>query len=209
MDATQWDERYAERPLVWSAGPNQFLIDEIAGLPPGRALDLACGEGRNALWLAEQGWRVTGTDFSSVAIDKARRRAEQRGAELALHVADATEPVTNGPYDLVIVFYLQLPADQRHAAHRNAAAALAPDGTLLIVGHDRENLDRGVGGPSSPEVLLTVEGVLEDLEGTGLTIERAEQITRDVDGEDGTMATAIDCLVRARAQTTAQRDDRR
>ena len=197
MDATAWDERYADRPLVWSAGPNQFLTEEVAGLPPGRALDLACGEGRNALWLAEQGWQVTGTDFSAVAIDKARQRAEQLGLEAAFHVADATDTAPGGPYDLVIVFYLQLPAEQRRAAHRNAAAALAPGGTLVIVGHDRDNLDRGVGGPSSPEVLLSVDGVLADLEGTGLAVERAEQVTRDVEQEDGTMATAIDCIVRA------------
>lgn len=197
MDATQWDQRYADRPLVWSAGPNQFLVAEAADLAPGRALDLACGEGRNALWLAEQGWQVTGTDFSPVAIDKARQRAERQGLEAAFHVADATDPAPDGPYDLVIVFYLQLPAEQRRAAHRNAAAALAPGGTLVIVGHDRDNLDRGVGGPPSPEVLLSVDGVLADLEGTGLEVERAEQVTRDVEREDGTMATAIDCIVRA------------
>lgn len=197
MDATEWDQRYADRPLVWSAGPNQFLTEEVADLAPGRALDLACGEGRNALWLAEQGWQVTGTDFSPVAIDKARQRAERQGLEVAFHVADATDPAPGGPYDLVIVFYLQLPAEQRRAAHRNAAAALATGGTLVIVGHDRDNLDRGAGGPSSPEVLLSVDGVLADLEGTGLEVERAEQVTRDVEQEDGTMATAIDCLVRA------------
>lgn len=197
MDATEWDQRYADRPLVWSAGPNQFLAEEVADLAPGRALDLACGEGRNALWLAEQGWQVTGTDFSPVAIDKARQRAERQGLEVAFHVADATDPAPGGPYDLVIVFYLQLVAEQRRGAHRNAAGALAPGGTLIIVGHDRDNLDRGVGGPSSPEVLLSVDGVLADLEGTGLEVERAEQVTRDVEQEDGTMATAIDCIVRA------------
>lgn len=197
MDATEWDQRYADRPLVWSAGPNQFLVEEVADLPPGRALDLACGEGRNALWLAEQGWQVTGTDFSPVAIDKARQRAEQEGLGAAFHVADATDTAPEGPYDLVIVFYLQLPAEQRRAAHRNAAAALAPGGTLVIVGHDRDNLDQGVGGPSSPEVLLSVDGVLADLEGTDLEIRRAEQVTREVEQEDGTVATAIDCIVRA------------
>ncbi len=199
MDATEWDQRYADTPLVWSAGPNQFLVGEVADLPRGRALDLACGEGRNALWLAEQGWQVTGTDFSPVAIDKARQRADQRDLDVAFEVADATDGAPDGRYDLVIVFYLQLPAEQRRAAHRNAAAALAPGGTLLIVGHDRDNLERGTGGPSSPEVLLDVDGVLADLEGTGLEVERAKQVTRDVEQEDGTVATAIDCLVRARA----------
>ncbi len=192
MDAMQWDERYTERPLVWSSGPNQFLVQEVGELPAGRALDLACGEGRNALWLAEQGWQVTATDFSQVAIDKARALADRRGLEVAFQVADATDAAPGGPYDLVVVFYLQLPGDQRRLAHRNAAAALAPGGTLLVVGHDRDNLDQGVGGPSSPEVLLTTDGVLDDLDGTGLEIVRADQVTRDVQQEDGPTTTAID-----------------
>lgn len=75
MEATEWDRRYAEQELVWSAGPNQFLVEEAAGLAPGRALDVAAGEGRNAVWLAERGWRVTAVDFSTVGIDKGRRIA--------------------------------------------------------------------------------------------------------------------------------------
>ena len=73
MDAAAWDERYAATALVWSAGPNQFVESELASLPPGRALDLACGEGRNARWLAERGWQVTAIDWSEVAVDKGRQ----------------------------------------------------------------------------------------------------------------------------------------
>ncbi len=73
MDRNAWDERYAGDELVWSAQPNRFLVAEVETLPPGRALDLACGEGRNAVWLAERGWDVTGVDFSNAGIDKARR----------------------------------------------------------------------------------------------------------------------------------------
>ena len=83
MDADGWNRRYAEKELVWSAGPNRFLAAEAADLAPGRALDLACGEGRNALWLAEQGWRVTAVDFSGVAVEKGlfeRRKAEKQKA---------------------------------------------------------------------------------------------------------------------------------
>src|ERR1700712_1041252 len=78
MDAQTWDERYAAAGLVWSATPNQFVAAELAALPPGRALDLACGEGRNALWLADRGWQVTAVDFSRVALDKGRALAARQ-----------------------------------------------------------------------------------------------------------------------------------
>ncbi|HLU32183.1 MAG TPA: class I SAM-dependent methyltransferase, partial [Acidimicrobiia bacterium] len=78
-EAERWDERYREAPLSWPAEPNEFVEEELAGLEPGTAVDLACGEGRNAVWLAERGWQVTGVDFSSVAIDRARRMTAERG----------------------------------------------------------------------------------------------------------------------------------
>src|SRR5579875_1878471 len=78
MDRAEWDARYAGEELLWRAEPNQFLVEEVAELPPGRALDVACGEGRNAIWLAEHGWNATGVDFSEVALAKARRLADQR-----------------------------------------------------------------------------------------------------------------------------------
>ena len=83
-----WDRRYAEPHLVWSAEPNRFLVEELAGLPPGPALDLACGEGRNAIWLARRGWEVAGVDFSGVAIDKAGRMAAEAGVEARFVRAD-------------------------------------------------------------------------------------------------------------------------
>ncbi|HSK24997.1 MAG TPA: class I SAM-dependent methyltransferase [Egicoccus sp.] len=197
MDARDWDERYGATDLVWSADPNRFVVEETADLQPGRALDLAAGEGRNAIWLAEQGWQVTAVDFSPVGVDKGRRLADAAGVEVAWLVADATtwEPPAQG-FDLVLVAYLQVPPDGRRAAHRRAAEAVARGGTLLIVGHDRDNLELGYGGPPDPEVLLDVDGVVGDLEGTGLTIVAAGQVERTVDTDEGTR-TAIDCLVRA------------
>lgn len=197
MQAGDWDERYRGRELVWSAGPNRFLVEQVGELTPGTALDVAAGEGRNAIWLAEQGWEVTAVDFSDVGIDKGRRVADAREVEVQWLVQDVTEwQPPSLASDLVIVFYLQLPADDRRAAYRRAAAAVAPGGTLLIVGHDRDNLERGVGGPSSPEVLLTADEVTADLDGTGLQIDVAEQVLRPVETDDGTR-NAIDLLVRA------------
>jgi SAM-dependent methyltransferase len=137
-------------------GPNQFVADLVADLTPGRAIDLAAGEGRNAIWLAEQGWDATAVDFSEVAIGKAREIAERRGVAITTEVADLTayEP-SPGEYDLVVIAYLQIPAEQLDPVLARAAAAVAPGGTFLLVNHDRANLDGGYGGPQHPSVLTT------------------------------------------------------
>jgi len=200
MDAAAWDARYDTSDLVWSAEPNRFLPPEVADLAPGCAIDLACGEGRNAIWLAEQGWDVVGVDFSRVAVAKAATLADRRGVSVRWEVADLTgwqAPETGA--ELVVVFYLQLAAPERAAVISRAAAALAPGGTFLFVAHDLDNLTHGVGGPQDPSVLPTPDAVVADLAATGLDleVERAERVRRAVVTDDGE-ATAIDCLVRAR-----------
>ena len=195
MDAEAWNRRYATSDLIWTAEPNRLLVQEVVGLPPGRALDLGAGEGRNAVWLARQGWRVTAVDFSDVGLAKARRLAEAAGVELNLVCADATRPV-GGQFDLVVVLYLHLPAEKRRLALRNAAAALAPGGTLIVLGHDSSNLTDGFGGPQDASVLFTAADVVGDLEGAGLAVKRAEAVPRTVSTDDGDR-TAVDALVRA------------
>jgi SAM-dependent methyltransferase len=178
-----WNARYAEQELVWSAGPNRFLVSEAADLVPGRALDLACGEGRNAIWLAERGWDVTAVDFADVAVEKGRRR----NADVDFRVADVLEfDPGEGAYDLVIVFYLQLPWAELERVLRRAAAAVAPGGTFLLVGHDLRNLTEGRGGPKDAAVLYRAEDVPAAL--PGLEVVRAEPVDRD---------GAVDALVRA------------
>jgi SAM-dependent methyltransferase len=196
-DSSEWDRRYADRELVWTSQANRFLVAEVGGMAPGRAIDLACGEGRNALWLAERGWQVTGVDFSAVGVEKARTLAAARGVEAEWIVADLLDyqPVPEG-FDLVIVFYLQVPDVQRAAIVRRAAGAVAPGGTFLLVAHDSANLDRGHGGPQDPAVLYTAEDVNRDLNGSVLHIERAERVERQVDTPDGPRI-ALDALVRA------------
>jgi SAM-dependent methyltransferase len=199
VDADAWDERYAATELVWSADANQFLVAEVEAMAPGRALDVACGEGRNALWLAERGWTVTGVDFSAVAIAKAARLAEGRQLEVEWVTADllAWRP-PEAAFDLVIVFYLQLAAPARGRVLRGAASAVADGGTLLYVAHDLENLTAGTGGPQDPAVLATADDVAAELVDAGLEIERAGQVRRAVGAVPGEDArTAIDTLVRA------------
>jgi ubiquinone/menaquinone biosynthesis C-methylase UbiE len=196
VDAADWDARYDETELLWSAQPNRFVVAELAKLTPGRALDIATGEGRNAVWLAEQGWTVTAVDFSATAIDKARRLAEQRGVEVAWAVADALRrPPEAGTFDLVLIAYLHLPAEDLATVITGAARALAPGGTLLLVAHDRRNLTDGVGGPQEPSILTRADEVVELL--GDLVIERAGEVERPVETEDGPRV-AIDTLVRAR-----------
>jgi SAM-dependent methyltransferase len=210
VDATGWDRRYDASDLVWSATPNAVVAREAADLPPGRALDLASGEGRNAIWLAERGWRVTAVDFSGTATARARRLAQERlGAD-----ADRVEAVTADLMawspppegaDLTVLAYLQLAADERRHAHRLAAAALVPGGTFLLVAHHTDNLTQGVGGPQDPTVLFTPEEVVADLDGTGLLVDRAERVERVVAAEGAgahradapAEAVALDVLVRA------------
>lgn len=197
MDASAWDARYEQQELVWSSGPNQFLVSEVRSLAPGRAVDLACGEGRNAIWLAEQGWTATGVDFSDVGLAKAARLAARRGVHVEWVVADvlAWTPPPEG-YDLVAVFYLQLAEPSRGEALRIAASAVSPGGTLLVVAHDADNLTRGIGGPQDPGVLYRADDVAAAVAGAGLHVERAEQVSRTVT-TDGGEREAIDSLVRA------------
>lgn len=202
MDARHWDERYAAKDLVWSAEPNIFVAEATADLPPGRALDLAAGEGRNALWLAERGWQVLAVDFSQVALDRAdalaRKRDIQPPGSFATLRADLLEHVpAPRSYDLVLVVYLQLPAPERRAVLRRAADAVGPGGTLFVVAHDSANLEHGYGGPPDPAVLYTARDIAEDIDGAGLTVTRAEPVRRRVHTEEGARV-AIDALLVAR-----------
>jgi SAM-dependent methyltransferase len=204
VDAQAWDERYAGSELVWSATPNRFVVEQLAGLPPGRALDLACGEGRNALWLADRGWMVDALDFSSVALDKGRALVRQhpRAAELRVRWVhgDALTHTLTGPYDLVLLAYLQLPPEQRRTAVRRSFLALAPGGTFLLVAHDATNIAEGTGGPQDPDVLATAEEVLADLDGERFEVLHADRVAREVQPDDAHRGeptrTAWDCLVR-------------
>ncbi len=196
MDARGWDERYEQRELVWSAEPNVFVAREVADLPPGRALDLAAGEGRNAIWLAEQGHDVEAVEFSAVAIDKGRAIAASRGVRVRWTLADLTTTPALAPADLVVLAYLQLPREQLAPIHRWAAGLVAPGGTLLVVAHARANLERGVGGPPDPALCPTVDEVLADLDGNGLLVHAAAEVDREVATDEGPRM-AVDLLVRA------------
>lgn len=190
----RWNKRWAGERAAASVEPSGFLVAEVAALAPGRALDIACGAGRNAIWLARQGWRVTAVDFSEVALQAAREHAAAARVSVEWLEEDAvrwTPPAR--AFDLVTVIYLQLPASERRVALARAAAAVRPGGTLLVLGHDLLNLTAGTGGPAQAEVLVTPDDVVAEI--GDLVVERAERVRRPVTGAD---REAVDALVRAR-----------
>jgi SAM-dependent methyltransferase len=197
VNAQEWDRRYDTAEYVWHAEPNRFLPPLVADLVPGRALDLGCGEGRNAVWLARQGWTATGVDFSAVGVAKGERLAAEHGVDVEWVVADVTQwTAPAGTFDLAIVFYVQLPAPDRAAMLGHAVRALGPGGRFVMVAHDRTNLDHGVGGPQDETVLPTPELIVADLHASGVAIDiaRAELLRRPVETPAGPRE-AIDCLV--------------
>ncbi len=173
-----WDRRHAGHGHIESSEPDPFLIAEATGLPPGRALDLACGDGRNAVWLATQGWHVTAVDFSTVALERARERARAAGVEVDWQGHDLlTWLPPQGAFDLVSLIYLHLPHEERRQVLARAARAVAPGGRILVVGHDRRNPAEGTGGPQDQRVLYSASEIAAEL--TGLRIERAEAVLTD------------------------------
>jgi SAM-dependent methyltransferase len=189
-----WDQRHAAHEAIESRAPEAVLIETAATMVPGRALDLATGDGRNAIWLARQGWQVTAVDFSSVALDRARAASAHAGVEVAWVLADLVEwrPEPEA-FDLVTIVFLHLPPQEREPIYARAAAAVGPAGALLVIGHDTTNPSEGTGGPQDPEVLFSPDRIAAEAVGAGLTVERAERVVRDL----GEGRRAIDAVIRA------------
>jgi SAM-dependent methyltransferase len=199
MDKRQrWNERYAATGLTWSAGPNELFAELAADIPPGRALDVATGEGRNALWLAGQGWQVDAIDFSNVGIDKGRQIAAERSLEINWIVADVnTHEFETAVYDLVTVLYLHTSAEERAGWLPALIQSVRPGGQLIYIGHDPANIEKGVGGPQDPAVLPGVEDLAPML--VDFDLKRAEIYQRPVNSDPGHGAAgdgvALDTLV--------------
>lgn len=187
MDAQAWDERYAAEPEMW--GPaNATVVEAVERLSPGTAVDLGCGDGRHAAWLSQHGWRVQAVDFSEVAVAQARARPDADHARIEWLVGDAETWQPHAPVDLVLVAYLHLP--RLTTVLRTARTWLAAHGALFYLGHARENLDHGVGGPPDPDVLPTAEQLAAALDGS--RVRRLAHVDRET--ADG---TAVDIVAMA------------
>jgi SAM-dependent methyltransferase len=206
MDRDGWNERYRAVDLVWGAEPNCFVEQALGSREPaGRALDLACGEGRNAIWLARRGWSVTGVDYSEVAIERARKLAAAEGVEVEWICADVTSYEADPEaFALVVVSYLQVGRAALRLVLARVATALAPRGELFMIGHALRNLTVGVGGPQDPSVLWDPDEISDDLRAVGLRVERCEEVVRTVAAETGDRE-AIDVLAAARVMGTMKR----
>ena len=190
MDAGGWDERYSAVERLWPGSPNLFLEDRLGPMEPGVGLDLAAGEGRNALWLRDRGWEMTAIDFSSVALE----RGSGIDDRVDWVVADVMSWEPEMSYDLVVIAYLHLLEDHLRSVVERASRWLEPRGELFMIGHDLANLEKGYGGPQVPDVLWDVNRIRGWLE--GLTIVEAQVVRRPVETDEGVFF-ARDALVRA------------
>lgn len=183
MDAEAWDRRYADPDRPPSSDPNPALVELVSHIQPGRALDLAAGAGRNAVWLAGRGWRVTAVDFSRAGLAEARRRAEAARGDMEYVHADVYDySAPPAAFDLVLVAYLHPEPAHRPALFAIAADAVAPGGNLLVVGLDATDPNAAT-GTMDPEKRFTPDRLADAFPGIELT--RCERVTRLRDTPDG------------------------
>ncbi|MET0956067.1 MAG: methyltransferase domain-containing protein [Cryobacterium sp.] len=216
FDAAYWNDRYAAQDDVWSGRPNPVLVSESGALPPGRALDIGCGEGADTIWLAGRGWQVTAVDFSAVALERAAARSRQGADHPAAPAASASATATAtasritweqhdvtewsppaAAYDLVSAQFMHLPASQRKPLFAALAAAVAAGGSLLIVGHDISHRHGSALFPD-PDLFFTAEEVAAALDPADWQVDVAESRPRVATGPDGTGVTVHDAVVSAR-----------
>ncbi len=204
VNAELWDERYRSSGALWSGEVNPQLAREAVYLVPGAALDAGCGEGADAIWLAERGWRVTAVDFSRVALARGAAHAAELGAGVARRIdwlrADLTEwAPSEASYDLVSAQFMHLPKEPRESMFRRLAAAVAPGGTLLIVGHHPSDLQTTIPRPPLPELFFTAGDIATLLDAQQWTIDVNDARARSAVDPEGRTVTVHDAVLRARS----------
>lgn len=197
-----WDDRYRQRPRIWSGKPNRQLLAAVQDLPPGAALDVGCGEGADAVWLASRGWDVLGIDVSEVALSRARAHARDLDPSVARNlewrrVDLLASPELPGGLDLVSLQFLHLPDPERARVFRSLAALVGPGGTLLIVAHDPSDLSSGVGRPPQPDLFYTPQQIADLLDDDAWDIRVCEARPRTEHTADGREVTVRDAVLQA------------
>lgn len=204
FDHTFWDERYRSRTALWSGNPNPHLTTDVAGLAPGAALDVGCGEGADAIWLARRGWQVTAVDFSSVALERAAAHAAEAGGEVAARIQWLCEDLTAwdppaAAYDLVSSHYLHLPVEPRQALFSRLAASVAPRGTLLFAGHHPSDMQTTMPRPPLPELYFTGDEIAAALDPSQWEVvanDARPRMATDPDGRAVTIHDTVLCATR-------------
>jgi thioredoxin reductase/SAM-dependent methyltransferase len=198
-----WEERYRAKPAIWSGRPNPQLVAEATGLTPGRALDVGCGEGADAIWLAQRGWRVTAVDISTTALERAAVHAAAAGPQIAARIdwthADLRQqPPAEGAYDLVSAQYMHLPGEARRNLFARLAAAVAPGGILLVVGHHPSDLQTTAHRMHFPDMMFTGEEVAASLDPATWEVLAADARPRAAVDPEGCDITIHDAVLVAR-----------
>ncbi|MHB8379097.1 MAG: class I SAM-dependent methyltransferase [Acidimicrobiales bacterium] len=174
-----WEERYSAPTYFYGTEPNAFLRASLATLPKGAAMCLAEGEGRNALFLAESGYRVSSVDVSPAGVDKTKRLAEERGVIVNAVVGDLAHfDLGHECWDLVVSIFAHVPPDVRRVLHRRVVDSLKPGGALLLEAYTPNQVGRDTGGPQAVEMTMTLEGLRGEL--APLVFTHAEELDRDV-----------------------------
>ena len=204
-----WDERYGSKGPIWSGEPNPQLVAEASELAPGAALDVGCGEGADAIWLARRGWRVTGLDISGVALSRAAAAANRAGSDVAERITWLREDIAAwappaAGYDLVSAQFMQLPEPARSALHRQLVAAVGPGGVLLVVGHSVSDLHTGAQRPPNPERFFAATDIAAQLNQKEWDILTAEARPREALDPDGHPITVRDEVLAARRRPEAE-----
>jgi SAM-dependent methyltransferase len=194
-----WDERYRSAPRVWSGDPNPQLVAEVAARPPGRALDVGCGEGADAIWLARRGWAVVAADISGVALERGARHARDTDPVASARIEWRQVDLLAGPpgpgsFDLVSAQFMQLPPEPRTRLFTALAASVRAGGTLLVVGHHPSDLATGVARPPMPELFYSPDEIASLLDHSW-TVEVSEARPRPASTPDGAEATVHDSVL--------------
>jgi len=199
-----WDARYLSSDTIWSGNPNPHLVAQVADLSPGTALDVGCGEGADAIWLAARGWQVTAIDVSTVALDRAVERALSAGKLVSDRITWQQADILSWDpapqqFDLVSEQFMHLPQQARDALNRRLAGAVRPGGALLIVGHHQSDLDTSMGRPNLPDLFYTADEVAAILDPDNWQVVVAaapERQTLDPHGQPVTIRDAVMHAVR-------------
>lgn len=194
FDQPYWEGRYKDKHEVWSGRPNRQLVAEATPLRPGTALDAGCGEGGDAVWLAQQGWTVTAVDFATTALERGARAAAAAGVADRIEwvTADLStwDPPATG-YDLVSSQFLHLPPGVRTPLFARLADAVAPGGTLLLAGHDASDLEAGIQRPHAPDLFFTAAEQAAALDPQQWTVVAAETRKREALGHEAEHGTTV------------------
>lgn len=195
-----WNDRYAGDEYVYGTEPNTFLRGESWRLPTGRVMCLADGEGRNAVFLAEQGWEAHSVDLAATGVDKSHRLAAERGVSVNAQVGDLADfNLGTAQWDAIVSVFAHMPPAMRMDLHRRVVTALRPGGVLLLEAYTPDQIGRGTGGPQAAELTMTLDGLREEL--AGLQFEHAWEGLRDV--VEGQFHTGVGAVVQVIARRAA------